>query len=68
MAMTDKEEVTGVWTEMHDELHDLYCLSDIIKVMRSRKMILAGHVARVGEEFLLSFGQGIRREETTSKA
>ena len=45
-----REEVTGDWRKLHDEeLHDLYWSSDIIRVIKSRGMYWAQHVARVGE-------------------
>jgi hypothetical protein len=45
-----KDEVTGEWRKLHiDELRDLYSSPSIIRVMKSRRMRLAGHVARMGE-------------------
>jgi hypothetical protein len=36
---------------MHnEELHDLYSLPSIIKIMKSRRMIWVGHVARMWEK------------------
>ena len=36
---------------MHnEELNDLYCSPNIVRVIKSRRMRLAGHVARMGEE------------------
>ena len=32
-----------------EELNDLYCSPNIVRVIESRKMRLAGHVARMGE-------------------
>jgi hypothetical protein len=43
--------VTGGWIKLHnEELHDLYSLPSIIKIIRSRKMRWAGHVAQMGEK------------------
>jgi hypothetical protein len=39
----------------NDELHSLYSLPKIVRVIKSRKMRLAGHVARMGE------GRGVYR-------
>jgi hypothetical protein len=44
-------EVTGGWRKLHnEELHDLYSSSSIIRIIRSRRMRWAGHVARMGEK------------------
>jgi hypothetical protein len=43
------DEVTGVWRKLHnEELHDLYSVSNIIRVINSRRKSWAGHVARMG--------------------
>jgi hypothetical protein len=45
-----KEEVAGGWRRLHnEELHNLYALLSIIRVIRTRRMRLAGHVACMGE-------------------
>jgi len=42
--------VTGEWRKLHnDELSDLYSSPNIVRVMKSRRMRWAGHVARMGE-------------------
>jgi hypothetical protein len=42
-----KEEVTRNWRQLHNwELHDLYSSPNIIRVISSRRMRWAGHVAR----------------------
>jgi hypothetical protein len=46
-----RDEVTGEWRKLHNkELHDLYSSSSIIKIIKSRRMRLAGYVARMGEK------------------
>ena len=41
----------GEWRRLHnDELNDLYSSSNIVRVIKSRRMRLAEHVARMGEE------------------
>ena len=46
-----RDEVTGEWRRLHnEELNDVYCSPDIVRVIKSRRMIWAGHVARMGEE------------------
>jgi hypothetical protein len=43
-----RDEVIG-WRELHnEELHNLYCSPSIIRMIKSRRMIWAGHVARMG--------------------
>jgi hypothetical protein len=45
-----RDEVTGEWRKMHNgELHNLNLSSDIITQMKSRRMRLSGHVARIRE-------------------
>jgi hypothetical protein len=46
-----RDEVTGEWRKLHsDELHNLYSSPDIIRLVKSRRMRWAGHVARMGED------------------
>jgi len=43
--------VTGKWRKLHnEELHDLYSSPNIVRVVKSRRMRWAGHVARMGED------------------
>jgi hypothetical protein len=45
-----RDEVTGEWRRLHNkELYALYSLPNIIRVMKSRRLRWAGHVARMGE-------------------
>jgi hypothetical protein len=42
---------TGGWRKLHNkELHNLYSSPSIIRIMKSRRMMWAGHVARMGEK------------------
>jgi hypothetical protein len=42
-------EVTGEWSKLHnEELRDLYSSPSIIRIIMSRRMRRAGHVARMG--------------------
>ena len=46
-----RDEVTGEWIKLHnEELNDLYSLPNIVRVVKSRRMRWAGHVARMGED------------------
>jgi hypothetical protein len=45
-----REEVTGEWRKLHNaELNNLCCSPKIVRVTKSRRMRLAGHVARMGK-------------------
>jgi hypothetical protein len=44
-----RDEVTS-WRKLHnEELHNLYSSPSIIRIIKSRRMRRAGHVARMGE-------------------
>jgi len=46
----ERDEVTGEWRKLHNEgLNDLYCSHYIVRMMKSRRMRWAWHVARTGE-------------------
>jgi len=46
-----KDEVTGEYRRLHnEELNDLYSSPSIVRVIKSRRMRWAEHVARMGEE------------------
>jgi hypothetical protein len=45
-----EREENGSWKKLHnDELHSLYSSPNIVRVIKSRRMRWAGHVARMGE-------------------
>ena len=47
--MPKRGEVTGEWSKLHtEELNDVYCSPNIVRVIKSRRMRWAGHVARMG--------------------
>jgi hypothetical protein len=51
-----KSEVDGSWRKLHnDEFHSLYSSPNIVRMIKSRRMRGAGHVARMGE------GRGVYR-------
>jgi hypothetical protein len=45
-----RDEVTGGWRKLHnEELRNVYSSPSIIRMIKSRRMGFAGHVARMGE-------------------
>jgi transcription termination factor 2 len=45
------DEVTGEWRKLHnEELNDLYSLPNIVRVVKSRQMRWARHVAHMGKD------------------
>ena len=51
-----RDDITGERRKLHnEELSDLYSLPNIARVVKSRRMRWAGHVARMGE------GKGVYR-------
>jgi hypothetical protein len=50
-----RDEVTGELRKLHnEELSDLYSSPNIVRVIRSRRMRLAGYVARIGKREVYS--------------
>jgi hypothetical protein len=51
-----RREEDGSWRKLHnDELHSLYSSPNIVRVIKSKRLRWAGHVARIGE------GRGVYR-------
>jgi hypothetical protein len=59
-----RDEVTGEWRKLrNEELNDLYFSPTIVRVIKLRRMILAGNVARMGvREACTGFWWGNLRE------
>jgi hypothetical protein len=65
-----RDEGTGSWRKLHnEELHNLYSSPSIIRMIMSRRMRWAGHVARMGEEeeCIWDIGGKARRKEATGE-
>jgi hypothetical protein len=51
LFVPNRDEVTGGWRKLYNEkLHDLYSSLSIIRMIKSRRIIWAGQVARIGEK------------------
>jgi hypothetical protein len=59
-----RDEVMGEWRKLHNkELHDLYSSPSIIRIIKSRRMRWAGHVAQMGRrETLIDYWWESQRE------
>jgi hypothetical protein len=51
----------------NEELHDLYCSTDIVRVIKERRMRWAEHVARIGDRrgVIQGFGEETGRKEVS---
>jgi hypothetical protein len=53
-----RDEVRGEWRKLrNEELNDLYSLLNNIRVIKSRRLRRKGHVARMEERRIQSFGE-----------
>jgi hypothetical protein len=51
IVVPKRDEVTGEWRKLHnEELRDLCSSPSIIRIIKSRRIRWAGHVARMGEK------------------
>jgi hypothetical protein len=52
-----RDEVTGEWRKLHNgELHNFYSSPNIIRMIKSRRIRWAGHVARMGDAYRILVG------------
>ena len=52
-----RDDATSEWRKLHnEELNDLFSSPNIVRVIKSRRMKWAGHVARMGENCIQGFG------------
>jgi hypothetical protein len=62
-----KREVGGDWRRLHnEELHNFYASPDVVRVMKSRKMIRVAHLSSMRNSYK-NFGWQTGREETLGK-
>jgi hypothetical protein len=60
LRLFERDEVRGEWRKLHnEELNDRYSLPNIVRVVKSRRMRWAGHVARMGESERCAQGSGL---------
>jgi hypothetical protein len=51
IVFTNNFNVTGGWRKLHnEELHSSYSSQNMLRMMKSRRMRWAGHVAQMGEK------------------
>jgi hypothetical protein len=60
-----RNKVTGKWRKLHsEELHDLYCSLDTIRVMKPRRIRWAGQVARMEGDVHIIYWSGNMRKRS----
>jgi hypothetical protein len=58
-----RDELTGGWRQLHnEELHDLYSSPSVIRMIKSRRMRLVGHVAHTRRGMHIGFWLQSRKE------
>jgi hypothetical protein len=63
-----RDQLTGKWRKLHnEELNDVFSSPNTVRVIKSRKMRWVGHVARMGERCIQSYGGETGKKVTTWK-
>ena len=63
-----RDDVTKEWRQLHNEvLRDLYSLPNILRVVKSRRMRWAWHVARMGERSAQGYSGETRGKESIAE-
>jgi hypothetical protein len=60
-----REEVATYWRRLHNEFHNLYASPNVIRVIKSRRMEWAEHVARL-EKMRYGYKVFVRRNQKGS--
>jgi hypothetical protein len=59
-----REEVAGGWRRLHnEEFHNLDASSDIIRVIKSKRMKRAGHVACMGDKKCIVWSENLKERD-----
>jgi hypothetical protein len=46
-----RDEIIRAWSKLHnEELYNLYSSPNILRMVKTRRMRRAGHIARIGEK------------------
>jgi hypothetical protein len=68
MDGSKRDEVTGEWKKLrNEELRDLHPSPSIIRIIESKRMRRAGHVARMGEKKNAYVIDGKTRRKDTAR-
>jgi hypothetical protein len=63
-----RDEGTGDWRKLHnEELHNLYSSPNIIRMIKSRRMSWAGHIARMWHAYRILVGEPERKKSSRKR-
>jgi hypothetical protein len=69
--VSERDQRTRDWRRpSNEELHDLYCVPNFVRLIKSRKMRFVGHVERIAEKrskFMWGFGRGLEGKKPLRK-